>query len=234
MSRPLLLDLYCGAGGAGMGYHQAGFDVLGVDINPQPNYPFEFIQADAVEFLRDEVLGTWPTTAVAWRQVTAAIHTSPPCQAYTSLTQGTNAGKSDRYPDLLPPTRELLDEIGLPYVIENVVGAPLIGPVRLCGSSFGIGVRRHRLFEMSEPPVFVPPCAHHLQPEPLDVTGGGPSRIGRTRTGGGVSRKPRTLRDAQRAMGIEWMTRAELNESIPPAYTSWIGQQLLTALERAA
>lgn len=219
VKRPRLLDLFCGAGGAATGYSRAGFNVVGVDRIWQPRYPFGFMLGEAVDFL-----------ARTRGEGFDAIHASPPCQAYSS----TRTLHSNEYPRLVEPIRDLLDDIGLPYVIENVVGAPLRSPVRLCGSSFGLGVRRHRLFEMSNPPAVVPPCAHHTQPEPIDVTGGGPSRPGRTRTSGGVSRKPRNMAEASEAMGIDWMTRSEINEAIPPAYTEWIGRQLLGVLERAA
>ena len=214
--RPRLLDLFCGAGGAAMGYHRAGFDVVGVDINPQPHYPFEFHQADAM---------TYPLDGFD------AIHASPPCQAYSSL-HGFNATE---FPRLIDPTRNRLLAADVPYVIENVVGAPLIAPVRLCGSSFGLRVWRHRLFEMTNPPAIVPPCSHHEFPRPIDVTGtGGASGRPRTTPGGGLSRKPRNLAEARDAMGIDWMTRRELREAIPPAMTEWLGPFLLAAIEAAA
>lgn len=205
-----LLDLFCGAGGAAMGYYQAGFDeIVGVDINPQPNYPFTFIQGDALN----------PPVDLS---VFDLIHASPPCQAYSAL-KGL----------LSHPRSELIDEVrrlvaAYPYVIENVVGAPLIDPVVLCGSSFGLRVWRHRLFEMSHPPVLTPPCSHVSFPKPLDVTGtGGPSYQPRKKPGGGVSRKPANLATARAAMGIEWMSRRELAEAIPPAYTKFLGEQFL-------
>jgi len=219
MSRPLLLDLCCGAGGAATGYHRAGFDVLGVDIQPQPNYPFEFWQLDAMKVLRSLGDGICPYDA---------IHASPPCQAYS-----TTASLHDAvYPELVDEMRVELQRIGVPYVIENVQGAPLRNAIRLCGSSFGLGVRRHRLFEIHPMlDALVPPCAHHLQPEPLDVTGTGASRIGpRTDGKGGNSRKPRNLAEARDAMGIDWMSRKELSEAVPPAFTQWIGERLIEAL----
>lgn len=207
--KPRLLDLFCGAGGAAMGYHRAGFEVVGVDINPQPHYPFEFHQADALEFLE------W---SVGMGERWDVIHASPPCQAY-SVTRTMHDAE---YPTLVGPTRDLLNEVGSPFVIENVVGAPLISPIRLCGSSFGLRVGRHRLFEMSHPPAVVPPCSHHHHPLPLDVTGtGGP---------GGRHRKPRGLAEARSALGIDWMNRQELSEAIPPAYTEWIGEYLIQDL----
>jgi DNA (cytosine-5)-methyltransferase 1 len=215
VTRPRLLDLFCGAGGAAMGYHRAGFDVVGVDIKPQPHYPFEFHQADAM---------TFPLNGFD------AYHGSPPCQSY-SVTASLHAAE---YPKLIEPLRERLRMTGLPYVIENVQGAPLRNWVRLCGSSFGLGVRRHRLFETSWLIMWPPTCAHYLQPEPIDVTGtGGPaSRPAGQR--GGIHRKPRNLAHAREVMGIDWMTRPELSEAIPPAYSEYVGLQLLAALEAAA
>lgn len=147
MSRPLLLDLFCGAGGAAMGYHRAGFDVIGVDLNPQPRYPFEFHQCDALEWLSYE------------QNEFDAIHASPPCQRYTALAKGNNANVDD-YPDLIAPTRELLQETGLPYVIENVPSAPLRYPITLCGEMFGLSVIRHRLFESNLPLLMCPHRPH--------------------------------------------------------------------------
>ena len=218
MIRPRLLDLFCRAGGAAMGYYRAGFEVVGVDIEPQPNYPFEFHQADALS-----VLGWgWPVLAFD------VIHASPPCQAY-SVTASLH---DSEYPELVDHVRRLLP-IGLPYVIENVVGAPLVNATRLCGSSFGLGVRRHRLFETDPVLIGAPQCAHHLQPEPVDVTGtGGPAAV---KPGGRViHRKPRNLAHAREVMGIDWMTRPELSEAVPPAYTEWVGRQLMAHLEAVA
>ena len=155
-SKPRLLDLFCGAGGCSVGYYRAGFEVVGVDIVPQPNYPFEFYQADALGFDFDP----------GWFH---AVHASPPCQAYSSLRGFTTT----EYPQLIEYVRELLIQTGLPYVIENVVGAPLINPIRLCGSSFGLKVWRHRLFETSFQIPLLPPCSHSEHPKPLDVTGTG-------------------------------------------------------------
>jgi DNA (cytosine-5)-methyltransferase 1 len=215
MTRPRLLDLFCGAGGAGMGHHRAGFDVVGVDIDPQPRYPFEFYQADAMTFPLDGF---------------DAVHASPPCQSY-SVTASLH---DVAYPELISQVRSRLAATDLPYVIENVMGAPLHDAARLCGSSFGLGVRRHRLFETRPVLIGVPPCPHHLQPEPVDVTGTG-GRSTRPRTpGGGEHRKPLGLEHARKVMGIDWMTRPELSEAVPPAYTQWIGDQLLAAIEGQA
>lgn len=209
--RPRLLDLFCGAGGAAMGYSRAGFDVVGVDIKTQPRYPFEFIQDDALEFM--EFVQDSP-------QDFAAIHASPPCQAYSDLRHRTGV----EYPDLIALTRELLEATGLPYVIENVEGAPLHNPVVICGSSLGLGVggrqlRRHRLFETNWP-LMAPPCAH-----------GGQSVVGVYGTGGGgqMTRgfKARGVAEAREALSTPWMTLAECAQAIPPAYTELIGHQLL-------
>ena len=130
-----ILDLFCGAGGAGMGYHRAGFDVVGVDISPQPNYPFEFYRGDALEYL------------ASYGDRFDAIHASPPCQSSSALTKGTNKGR--HYPDLIPATREALTRFDVPTVIENVQGSDLRRDVTLCGEMFGLGVIRHRYFEIS-------------------------------------------------------------------------------------
>lgn len=213
MSRPRLLDLFCGAGGAAMGYHRAGFDVVGVDINPQPRYPFLFHQGDALE-LPTEYLVEFD-----------AIHASPPCQAHSTLRH--SPGAAD-YPDLVEATRALLGASGRPYVIENVVGAPLINPITLCGSMVGLEagefqLRRHRLFE-SNHVLFTPSwCSHRL---PVLGVYGDLSKNQRPSTRGvkaGVAQ-------AERLMGIDWMTRRELVQAIPPAYTEWIGTQLLAHL----
>lgn len=215
-----ILDLFCGAGGAAMGYYRAGFDVIGVDIAPQPNYPFTFTQGDALK-LMDELFSE--------PRIFDAVHASPPCQGYSSLKSMTTG----KYPLLVDAVRARLEVAGLPYVIENVVGAPLRSPITLCGSSFGLGVWRHRLFELNFPPPLTPPCSHAHHPKPLDVTGtGGPSSRPRTSPGGGLSRKPANLAEAREAMGIDWMTRRELSESIPPAYTEFIGRHLAAHIGR--
>jgi len=210
-----LLDLFCGAGGASMGYHLAGFEVVGVDINPQKRYPFEFHQADAMSFPLEGF---------------DAIHASPPCQAYSQL-KGLTTGDFQK---LINSIRDRIIASGVPfYIIENVAGAKdvLINPIRLCGSSFGLGVWRHRFFEISWGELKPPVCQHDRCPLPLDVTGtGGPQKTARIKPGGGLSRKPKSMKQASAAMGIEWMTRKEIVESIPPAYTKWIGLQLIEML----
>jgi hypothetical protein len=217
--RPLLLDLFCGAGGAAMGYHEAGFDIVGVDIKPQPDYPFPFIQADALEYLATE-----PDD---WYH---AIHASPPCQASCNLTKGTNAGRE--YPQLIPQTRELLAQTGLPTVIENVQGAAIRRDLTLCGEMFGLEVIRHRYFECNFPVA---------QPEHIKHRGrvrgwrhgkyfDGPY-VAVYGKGGGKA----TLAEAQAAMGIDWTENlVSINEAIPPAYTQFIGEQLLDELRAVA
>jgi DNA (cytosine-5)-methyltransferase 1 len=224
MSRPRLLDLFCGAGGAAVGYHRAGFDVVGVDNRPQPHYPFQFVKADALLFV--EGLGAhWG----GWElEEFDAIHASPPCQAYSSLTG--RWARQHLHPDLVAMTRELLQATGLPYVIENVEGAPLENPARLCGSWFGLDLHRHRLFETNWP-LMSTPCSHHWQRprfRSLDKRQKGLAAVvgvhGHVNYAG-----ERELRE--QAMGIDWMTPAELVEAIPPAYTELIGHQLMQMLE---
>jgi DNA (cytosine-5)-methyltransferase 1 len=207
--RPRLLDLFCGAGGAAMGYHRAGFEVVGVDIKPQPNYPFEFIQADALTFPLDGF---------------DAIHASPPCQLFSRAghLRTAQGGKASAI-NLIPETRAALVASGLPYVIENVPGAPLSG-VTLCGSTFGLGVRRHRIFESDALILSLGPCRHREQGRPVGVY----HVMGDHVPQGGTT--ARDLDEGQRAMGIDWMTWRELRESIPPAYTEFIGRQLIARL----
>lgn len=207
--RPRILDLFSGAGGAAMGYHRAGFDVVGADIAPQPRYPFEFFQADALEFL------TWPLTEFD------AIHASPPCQAYSTAQRIS----CNLHPELVDQTRELLEQTGLPYVIENVVGAPLRDPVTLCGAMFPeLRVYRHRLFEANFP-LTVPEHPEHVVPQ---------TKMGRPPKEGEFMHVVGNFSCAKcgrEAMDIPWMTRNELSESIPPAYTEFIGRQLLAHIK---
>jgi len=219
MTRPLLLDLFCGAGGAAMGYHRAGFDVVGVDIKPQPHYPFDFERADVFEWMRDGVTD--------WYFPVHAIHASPPCQAFTDLKNMHNA---KRHEDLLTPTRALLKQTGLPWVIENVEGAPMSPTVVLCGSSFGLGaegarLQRHRLFETSFP-MMAPPCVHGVAARVIGVYGGHGRDRRRT-----LNTQDYSTQARREAMGIDWMTGAELSQAIPPAYTEYIGAQLLEHIQ---
>lgn len=216
MKRPRLLDLYSCAGGAGMGYHRAGFEVVGVDIAPQPRYPFEFHQGDAIAFLLEH------------GHEFDAIHASPPCQTFTAYGRSDTKGWRERYDDFLAPTRDALRAQRTPYVIENVVGAPMVDPFMLCGSSFGLNVRRHRLFETSFP-ILTPPCDHSWQ-KPRFKPSSTRTNL-RSTVEVGVWRIPLAVQ--REAMGIDWMELRELSEAIPPAYTEFIGLQLLDHLEHA-
>ena len=217
-----------------MGYHRAGFEVVGVDIKPQPHYPFEFHQADAFEYLRDH------------GHEFDAIHASPPCQAHSALKTMPNSKQHD---DLLTPMRRELQQAGKPFVIENVVGAPMFDALTLCGTMFDLGVgsaelRRHRIFECSH---FIPrpgPCRHYMRGKVIGVYGG----HGRDRR----RVKPKTVtiighagwssvRDGTQqfstderkiAMGIDWMNGNELSQAIPPAYTEYIGRKLLEVINQ--
>ena len=218
--KPRLLDLFCCAGGAGVGYSNAGFEVVGVDINPQPNYPLPFIQADALAL------------DPRFIELFDAVHASPPCQSYSDLAKRND--NAHEWPRLIEPVRDMLVRSGLPYVIENVDGAPLLSPVVLCGTMFpGLRVLRHRLFE-SNVAILAPAHKKHPKVHTFDRR---KSHFGKTNewkdfvqvTGGGNC----TLAAARDAMGIGWMTKNEINESIPPAYTRFIGRQLLRHLSIA-
>ena len=213
-----LLDLFCGAGGCSVGYHRAGFtDVVGVDLHPQPNYPFDFVRGDALEYLREHG-GEFD-----------AVHASPPCQRYTV---GRHIhGSGDRHPDLVAECRGLLEEVGVPWVIENVPGSP-VGGVTLCGLMFGLRVIRHRLFESSFLLLSPPHPRHprHLTTGTLTARRGGRGNGYSTGEGGLVCVAGNNfVREAgAAAMGIDWMgTRRELANAIPPAYTEFVGRQLL-------
>ena len=157
MGKPLLLDLFCKAGGAGMGYSRAGFEVIGVDIEPQPRYPFTFHQSDAVEFLQMLI-----SNSLAWLKLSdiSSIHASPPCQRYSMITVVHGSEVIESHPDLVDVIRKLLHQTGKPFVIENVVGAPLNGSLMLCGSMFNLEVKRHRIFE-GHVPMFAPFACRH-------------------------------------------------------------------------
>ena len=217
-TKPRLLDLFCGAGGAAMGYHRAGFDVVGVDINPQPHYPFEFHQADAM---------TWPLHGFD------VIHASPPCQDHSTMKGFT--GRTHGTGWMLASTIERLAASGQPWVVENVDGArrAMGGQwTSLCGSSFGLGVRRHRLFRSSVL-LLSSPCQHAEQGIVVGVYGHGQNKGARLHRHT-VGLPTATVADWREAMGIDWMNRDELAQAIPPAYTEWIGAQLLEALEAAS
>lgn len=213
----ILVDLFCGAGGAAKGYHDAGFTVIGVDLKKQPEYPYTFIQADAIEFIESGGL-----------EGAAAVHASPPCQKFSRTAALARAqGKKASEIDLLTPIRPLLLASGLPLVIENVPGAPLIDPVQLCGSSFGLKVQRHRLFETNWD-LAGTKCDHQVfdrdeitgKPRPWGIYYSPNDSIPK----GG--RTARDLAHGRELMGIDWMSWKYLRESIPPAYTEYIGMHL--------
>ena len=207
-----LLDLFCGAGGAAVGYHRAGFEVVGVDVAFQKHYPFEFRQADALEYLAEH------------GREFDVIHASPPCQAYSAGAR-MRKGVAKDHPRLIEPCRASLVAIRATYVIENVPGAPLLDPFRLCGSSFGLRVRRHRLFEASLR-LIPPPCEHNGSVV-IGVYGDHPENAPIRK--GHPAMRARDMMEAREAMGIDWMPLwAEIKEAIPPAYTEWIGRQLLS------
>ena len=227
MTRPKLLDLFCCEGGAGTGYDQAGFDVTGVDLEPRfaKRYPFAFINADAIEFVKEH------------GHEYDVIHASPPCQPYSI----TRHGHSVEHPRLIEPVRDALIASGRPYVIENVVGAPLIDPLLLCWSMFPqpgavtdddgtpLRMERHRLFESSVPIVSTQSCYH---PKGVQVAGsyGGARRdkweAKNVRKGGYVP----SARVQQDLLGIHWMTQYGMHQSIPPVYTEFIGRQLIEGI----
>ena len=229
--RPRLLDLYCGAGGAGVGFDRAGFDVVGVDIAPQPDYPFAFHQLDALFVLHCLLHNggstfTHPDGRAEFLTLSdfAAVHASPPCQASCMLTKGTNKGRE--YLNLIPQTREALAALNLPTVIENVQGADIRRDLTLCGEMFGLGVIRHRYFELSG---FLAPQPKHRKHRGR-VAG---YRHGQWYEGPyfavyGEGGGKGTVPEWQAAMGIDWTDdRKRIAEAIPPAYTEYIGRQLI-------
>lgn len=225
---PRLLDLFCCAGGAAMGYHRAGFEVVGVDLDTQPRYPFEFHQADAIAYVREHV------------HEFDVIHASPPCQAFSR----TKTLHSNEHPDLVAITREALIATGKPYVIENVVGAPLRDPLTLCGTEFNLTapdvdgvplkVLRHRLFESNVALRGNGGCRHDPTVLTASIYGAGGGwtpghRDSPTRRGGYV---PHT--DVCRALlGVDWTTKHELSQVVPPAFTEHLGRQLIGAVALA-
>lgn len=213
LPRPLLLDLFCGAGGAAMGYHRAGFEVVGVDINPQPRYPFEFVQGDALA----------PPVDLT---VFDAIHASPVCIRWTSLPL--TAEQRAKHPDQITPLRPILEGSGRPYVIENVPRAPLRNRTLICGAAMGLRVVRHRYFETNWL-LMSPGCAHRkgstIDGEFVNFRPRGPLAPGR--------RMParRSEDDFRKAAGTEFLTGQGARDAIPPAYTQFIGEQLLPILD---
>lgn len=222
--KPRILDLFCCAGGAAVGYRRAGFEVVGVDIAERSNYPFRLHVADALTYLSD-----WRAHILAWCD---AVHASPPCQSKCALTVGTNEamGWGGEHVDLVAPTRRALLDLGLPYVIEQPNGrAQIRKDVRLCGEQFGLGVLRHRNFELGG---WSMPNPRHVKHRGYvrgwrhGVYRDGPY-LAAYGAGGGKASVP----EMQKAMGIDWTdVREELTEAIPPAYTEHIGRRLLEHL----
>lgn len=249
MSRPRILDLCCSAGGAAEGYHRAGFEVVGVDNKPQPRYPFPFVKMDVIGVLEGMVYGGGIVASdTMWYGPGSfdAIHVSPPCQKFSAMTKRW-IGRSGDHPDLITPIRDYLILTGLPYIMENVVGARewLRSPIMLCGTMFGLETPqgnqlwRHRLFEMPWFDGEVPLCNHNTA-SAIGVHGGGqhPNRrrtIGVYGSTGGSPKRDGIeffgIKARRQVMGIDWMTGKELNQAIPPAYTEWIGRRLLADLE---
>lgn len=218
-----ILDLFSGAGGAGWGYHLAGFDVVGVDIEPHDYPAGEFIQGDALTILDD----------LAFLDTFDAVHASPPCQGYTTMSAKHPKAQAE-WPQLIGPVREKLKAWGGVYVIENVVGArrEMHDPVKLSGGYFGLGVDRPRLFESNAPMVAAP----HEKPKAI-VGVYGRHHDGRLlwrRTDGTELRAARTLEEGRIAMGIDWMSWEDLTEAIPPVYTYFLGKQLIEYLTEQA
>lgn len=197
-----------------MGYSRAGFDeIVGVDIKPQPRYPFTFVQGD------------WLTLFMAHALKFDAIHASPPCQRYTRARVADRDGR----PDLVPSVRALLMSSGVPWVMENVPGAPMVNAIQLCGLALGLRVKRHRWFECSHV-LMSPPCPSGHVGEWYHVSGNGSCR--RTRTNSkSPRREPAGIDHARQVMGIDWMPMTSLSQAIPPAYTEYIGKQLLAQLK---
>ena len=205
-----LLDLFCGAGGASAGYAAAGFEVHGVDLKHGKRYPYTYVRADVLDVLRDK----------KYLDQFDVIHASPPCQTHSITQHLRNAqGKTTSKLDLIPETRAALIELGKPYIIENVPGSPLINPIQLCGSSFELKVRRHRLFE-SNMPLEGSVCNHKLQGRPVGVYGSLNDEIPK----GGKTAA--TIDQARDAMGMPWAIWTELVEAIPPAFTEYLGGQI--------
>ena len=209
-----LLDLFCGVGGASAGYAAAGFDVTGIDLKHGKRYPYTYIRGNVLGYLQD----------LDFLRSFDVIHASPPCQTYSITQHLRNAqGKTTSKVDLIPQTRQALIASGKPYIIENVPGSPLIDPVQLCGSSFNIKVRRHRLFE-SNVALNGSICNHKRQGRPIGVYGSLNDQI----PNGGKTAA--NIVEARQAMGIEWAIWSELVEAIPPVYTEYLGAQIVSGI----
>jgi DNA (cytosine-5)-methyltransferase 1 len=228
LGRRRILDLFCGAGGCSMGYSRAGFDVIGVDIAPQPHYPFRFAQADALKALQALLTGEFVhfgDHGLVRMDSFDAIHASPPCQAYSRAQKL----RGREHPDLVGPTRELLLATGLPYVIENVPGAPLIDPVVLEGQMFeGLRTQRKRCFETNWP--LEVPTMRSPRPAPNTKMGRRPKPGEWVHVVGNCN----GIAICREAMNISWMNRDELSQAIPPPYTELVGKALLAHLAQVS
>lgn len=233
MSAPILLDLFCCEGGAARGYADAGFEVFGVDKDPQPLYPHWFHQGDALDVLDRLRSGLGVQFVhpdgryrILFAEQISAKHASPPCQALSTITPD-----KSKHVNLIPEVRERLQRSPRPYVIENVEGArsELVDPIRLCGSSFGLKVRRHRYFESSIP-LEQPACDHRAQGTPVGVYGALRTKHWARPTGQSRGRKATSLEEAREAMGMPWASWHGCTQAVPPAMTEFIGRQLLEAV----
>lgn len=231
VQRPLLLDLFCGIGGAAKGYERAGFDIIGVDWKVMPEYPYPIFRADALDFMRSLIYQDFKV--IGNRPAVAAIHASPPCRRFSTLSKSLGY---ESHTDLLTPIRELLQEAEsaygnkrgkkLPWIIENVPGAPMQNPIILCGSMFDLKIergylQRHRLFESNVSLMVPGPCNH---------TGQAIGVYGRGRGGGVLKERTANAQEARDLMGIDWAGRDGVTQAIPPAYTKYLGKQLLASL----
>ena len=218
-----LLDLFSGIGGAGVGYSRAGFKVVGVDKQWMPEYPFPYYRQDALKFM-ERFLEDGNTIN---GEPVDAIHASPPCKKFSTISKSLGY---DSHTDLLTPIREMLVESGLPYIIENVPGAPMRNPIMLCGSMFELRIergylQRHRLFESNIMLQMPRPCRHEGQA--IGVYGNG-------RGGGPLRMRTANAAEAKALMGIDWAGRNGITQAVPPAYTEYLGKQLANTLQQSA
>jgi DNA (cytosine-5)-methyltransferase 1 len=221
-AKPLLLDLFSCAGGSAMGFHNAGFNVVGVDTEPQTNYPFEFIQGDALAFMRAIISNGM---RLPDGRAVDAVNASPPCQRWSQMST-CRPGLAESYPDLIEPTRALLVDSGAPYVMENVPRAPLRDPVMLCGHMFGRELYRHRMFESN---VRIPQPMHVAHTKSA-------SKAGHWTPGTvmSISGHVHPIAHAREIMEIDWTNRDELGEAVPPYYTEYLGRYVMRAVNKAA
>jgi len=223
MKKPVLLDTYCGAGGCSVGYARAGFKVIGVDKDPQPNYPFQFFRHDAIDFINK------------YGKDFAVIHASPPCQKFSNST-AVHRSQGANYEDLTQPTRAALIATGKPWIMENIPGAPIRPDLKLSGYHFGLGVIRWRWFELGRLFILQPghlrPIGNTITGEYISVVGNGGQNRGQARSSEVKNWRGSWRATGAEAMGIDWMTWHEMTQAIPPAYTQFIGEQIITQFSR--